>query len=93
MEKVNLPDMEKGRWKIERFTADRMDWSSWQHGRAVPVGESFTRLMRGNTLVMSDTQLKWMITEKLFSSKKLLSFEWPGSWSGFEKHPAQKLGD
>lgn len=55
MEKVTLPEMSKGNWRIEHFTVDRMDWSSLSHGRAVPLGESFTRLMRGGTLVMSDT--------------------------------------
>ncbi len=47
--------MRKGPWKIEHFVTDCMDWSSWQHGRAIPVGQTFTRLMRGNALVMSDT--------------------------------------
>lgn len=55
MEKVNLPEMQKGAWKVERFTTDRTDWSSLFHGRAVPVGETYTRLMRDNVLVMSDT--------------------------------------
>jgi len=55
MEKVDLPDMQKGDWKIERFTVDRPDFHSLVRGRGVPIGETFTRAMRGRTLVMSDT--------------------------------------
>jgi hypothetical protein len=59
MELVTLPEMSKGEWKIERFTTDRVDYSSQWIGRGVPVGQTFTRLMRvgksWNKLVMSDT--------------------------------------
>jgi spermidine synthase len=55
LEKVNLPEMWKGEWEVKHFLVDRMDWSSWQHGREVPIGQSFTKLMRGDVLVMSDT--------------------------------------
>ena len=55
LEKVSLPNMEKGRWKIETFTVDRHDFSAMAKGRGVPLGQTYTRLMRGNTLVMSDT--------------------------------------
>ena len=55
MDKVNLPEMSKGPWRIEHFTVDRMDFHSALRGRDVPIGESYTRLMRNGTLVMSDT--------------------------------------
>lgn len=55
IEKVGLPEMAKGPWKIERFVVDKPDLHSMLRGRAVPVGEEFTRLMRGSTVVMSDT--------------------------------------
>lgn len=70
MEKVNLPDMEKGPWKIKKFTTDRVDIHSLVRGRGVPVGETFTRLTRNGYLVMTDTpaeqrdhmQAVWMAT-------------------------------
>ncbi len=43
MELVTLPEMSKGEWKIEKFTTDRMDFSSKWVGREVPVGRIFTR--------------------------------------------------
>lgn len=46
MEKVDLPEMEKGEWKVEKFTTLL---------RRAPVGETFTRLRRNGTLVMTDT--------------------------------------
>ena len=52
---VNLPEMKKGKWSVEHFNVDREDWRSALRGRSVPLGKTFTRLMRGNTLVMSDT--------------------------------------
>lgn len=55
LQKVTLPDMASGEWRIENFKTDRQDFHAMLHGRSVPVGESFTRLMRGHTLVMSDT--------------------------------------
>lgn len=55
MEKVTVPEGSKGDWVVERFTVDREDFHSLFAGRAVPVGQTFTRLMRGGTLVMSDT--------------------------------------
>lgn len=53
--KVTLPEMEKGAWKIDRFTVDRIDFSSLLNGREVPLGQTFTRLTRKGVLVMSDT--------------------------------------
>jgi spermidine synthase len=55
MDKVTVPEGQKGEWRIERFTVDRPDFHSMLHGRSVPMGETFTRLKRGSTLVMSDT--------------------------------------
>lgn len=55
IEKVDLPEMQRGEWRIERFKVDRPDFHSMLRGRGVPIGETYTRLMRGSTLVMSDT--------------------------------------
>jgi len=55
LEKVTLPEGQKGPWKIERFTTDFMDFHSALRGRAVPVGETYTRVTRNGYLVMSDT--------------------------------------
>lgn len=55
MEKVTLPEMSKGLWRVEHFKVDLPDFHSMLRGRGVPLGEEFTRLMRGNTVVMSDT--------------------------------------
>jgi hypothetical protein len=55
LEKVQLPPGERGRWRVEQFETDRPCFGSMFSGRPVPVGQRFTRLMRGNTLVMSDT--------------------------------------
>ena len=55
LDKVDLPEMSKGQWKVEWFKTDRTDFHSLIRDRYVPVGEKFTRLMRGGTLVMSDT--------------------------------------
>ena len=55
MEKVTLPEMGKGDWKIRKFTTDRIDFHSILRGRGVPVGETFTKLTRNGYLVMSDT--------------------------------------
>lgn len=56
IKKVNVPEGKSGEWSIEVFTVDRIDFRSLTHGRmAPPVGEKFTRLVRGGTLVMSDT--------------------------------------
>lgn len=55
LEKVNLPEMARGPWKIERFRVERPDLHAMLRGRGIPVGEEFTRLMRGSTVVMSDT--------------------------------------
>lgn len=55
MELVSLPEMEKGSWKIKKFTVDRVDFHSMLRGRDVPFGKTFTKLTRDNVLVMSDT--------------------------------------
>jgi len=55
LEKVTLPEMAKGPWKVEHFKVDRPDFGSMLRGRSVPTGQEFTRLMRGGTLIMSDT--------------------------------------
>lgn len=55
MEKVSIPEAQRGIWRVERFKTDMPDFHSMLRGRYVPEGEHFTRLMRGGTLVMSDT--------------------------------------
>lgn len=55
LEKVTLPEMANGPWRVERFKVDMHDFSAMLSGRQIPIGEEFTRLMRGTTLVMSDT--------------------------------------
>jgi hypothetical protein len=55
LEKVEIPEGVSGDWRVERFTVDHPDFHSMVRGRGVPVGETFTRLMRGPILVMSDT--------------------------------------
>lgn len=55
LDKVTLPEAAKGSWRIEKFKVDFTDFHSMLRGRGVPVGEEFTRLMRGDVLVMSDT--------------------------------------
>jgi len=55
MEKVKIPECEKGDWKIKIVIPDRTDWSSLKQGREVPLGEPITILTRNGELVMSDT--------------------------------------
>lgn len=55
LDKVSIPEGSKGDYRVEKFKTDSQDFRSLFRGRGVPVGEEFTRLMRGNTLVMSDT--------------------------------------
>lgn len=54
LEKVDLPEGESGDWRVEKFMVDRVDIRGLLHGRHVPKGR-YTRLMRGTTVVMSDT--------------------------------------
>jgi len=55
MEKVTVPEGSSGPWVLERFIVDHVDFSSLRRGREAPVGQTFTRLKCGRTLVMSDT--------------------------------------
>jgi hypothetical protein len=56
MIKVDLPEMSKGEWTVKKFKVDSLDFSSLAFGRSTPpIGETFTKLLRGRTLVMSDT--------------------------------------
>ena len=58
--KITVPEGVSGKWKIERFTVSDEDASLerirsiFDGGRGVPAG-TYTRLMRGGTVVMSDT--------------------------------------
>jgi len=52
---VDVPNAKNGIWKIEKFIVERQDYRSMFNGRGIPIGKEFTRLMRGNQVVMSDT--------------------------------------
>jgi len=54
MEKVTIPEASKGAWRIEHFKVDKPDMYSMLRGRGVTPG-TYTKAMRGRTLVMSDT--------------------------------------
>jgi hypothetical protein len=55
-EKVQIPEAQRGAWRIERFKVDKFGALRYSlKGRGIPVGEEFTRLMRDDVLVMSDT--------------------------------------
>lgn len=60
MEKVTVPEGQSGDWRVERFTVTQKDVerqamrAAFGHCRFVPQG-TYTRLMRGNQVVMSDT--------------------------------------
>lgn len=54
--KVTIPECNNGEWKVEKFKPDYLDIHALMHGRqAAKVGATYTRLVRGETLVMSDT--------------------------------------
>lgn len=54
--KVDLPEMKKGQWSIEKFKVDHLDFGILMHGRIhPPIGESYTRLKHNGWMVMSDT--------------------------------------
>jgi hypothetical protein len=56
LEKVSIPEATCGSWRVERFKADEIGSLLYaMKGRGMPAGEEYTRLMRGGTLVMSDT--------------------------------------
>ena len=58
--RVDVPEGKSGNWRVERFTVDPKGASFHNlremingRGRGIEEGE-YTKLMRGNTLVMSD---------------------------------------
>ena len=56
MEKVQIPEQQRGIWRVEKFKTDGIGTLMYSfQGRGMPAGEEYTRLMRGSTLVMSDT--------------------------------------
>ena len=57
MEKVNLPDGQKGNWKVEKFTITEDDsmMAMFRFKGRAPSPGTYTRLMCGSTVVMSDT--------------------------------------
>lgn len=52
-----LPEGQAGDYRIERFEVTGKEWQGFTP-RHVPAG-TYTRLMRGNTVVMSDTPDEW----------------------------------
>ncbi len=57
MEKVNLPDMEKGAWKVFHYKVEDVDFRIIKSGRLHPtVGNIYPILTRNGTTVMSDTE-------------------------------------
>lgn len=52
-----LPVGEAGEYRIERFVVTGKEWQGFT-ARTVPAG-TYTRLMRGETVVMSDTPSEW----------------------------------
>lgn len=55
--RVTVPEGQSGEWRVEKFSVTPEDlnfWRAYRDGRAVPPGE-FTRLLRGQEVVMSDT--------------------------------------
>lgn len=57
--KIDIPEGNKGDWKVEKYIDDKKDRilqlsSLFNSGRYVPTG-TYTRLMRNNTCVMTDT--------------------------------------
>jgi hypothetical protein len=56
--KVTVPEGTAGEWSVQRFTVRKEDivlqFGDMLHGRFVPPGD-YTRLVRGHTVVMSDT--------------------------------------
>ncbi len=55
MAKVNISEGQIGKYKIEKFTTDRIDFHSLLHGRKVPLGQQFTSLTKDGSVIMSDT--------------------------------------
>lgn len=55
MELVTLPESSKGDWEITKFKVDYLDYRSALRGRGVPKGQTFTKLTRNGSLIMSDT--------------------------------------
>lgn len=55
---INVPDGKSGNWSVESFTVPKEDLSQMisfmKSGRGVPAGD-YKRLMRGRTIVMSNT--------------------------------------
>lgn len=54
---VSLPDAERGPWRLEKFTIDKHDaaMALFSYKGRAPDAGTYTRLMRGHTVVMSDT--------------------------------------
>jgi hypothetical protein len=55
LSKVEIREGERGIWRVERFEIPKNDFRAWQYGYRAPAPGTYTRLLRGNTVVMSDT--------------------------------------
>ena len=52
-----LPEGQRGAYRVERFVVTGNEWQGFSP-RTVTAG-TYTRLMRGGTVVMSDTPAEW----------------------------------
>lgn len=52
-----LPEGQRGAYRVERFVVTGNEWQGFSP-RTVPAG-TYTRLMQGGTVVMSDTPAEW----------------------------------
>ena len=57
LERVDIPEGERGLWKVERFEISKMDsaMSLFSYKARAPSPGTYTRLLRGRHCVMSDT--------------------------------------
>ena len=55
LEKVEIPEGKRGPWTVERFEVPKNALRLFQYGARVPQPGVYTRLLRGQHCVMSDT--------------------------------------
>lgn len=52
---VNIPAAQSNQWRVETFDVPKSDWGAFIYGHRTPKPGTYTRLMRGSIVVMSDT--------------------------------------
>lgn len=57
LEKVTVPEGQRGAWRVERFEISKMDaaMAMFSYRARTPQPGTYTRLLRGRSIVMSDT--------------------------------------